>query len=291
MQITMMSYLITESPIWLRQGIIVLCLFMFSCGPKPEELRKAQSEQPPRSHLPISEIVNQEKLFPAYKGLSGPVFLDISVEVDSRKHVQISGKTNLPPGVELLCSVVEKRPDEQFGPGDRIKVQTNCAFRTRWISSGDEPFSDGRYIAEVLMPVHSVQPKEVQIYFGDSGSLLTGPLVEEIKSVGKVVRSFKEFIIGKPDDRRTAMEVTKEKNLIMKWVMQVTEFEETLRNFPSLTSFKQNSQRVEELEAEFRKDSDTIRQNHFKIAITSVLTDLRVMAQASDNAEFNLQLK
>lgn len=41
----------------------------------------------------------------------------------------------------------------------------------------------------------------------------------------------------------------------------------------------------------YLKEADEIRQMHFKVAIASVFVDLRVMAQSSDNAEFDLQLQ
>lgn len=228
---------------------------------------------------------------PPYKGLSGPASIEIAVEVGGDKRVQVNGKTNLPPGTDLLIEIVEKRPDVHFGPGDTVKVQPDCTFQTRWISKGSSPFPEGRYLAKVLMPVFYVQPKNVQPYFGDSGSLLTGPLVEQTPGDVKVVRAHKEFVIGAPDDGRVELEIAQEKELVMKWVQRVTNFKATLHEFPILTVFRRNRQAIEDLEALYLKEAEAIRQIHFKVAIASVFVDLRVMAQSSDNAEFDLQLQ
>jgi hypothetical protein len=284
-----------KPPLFVQKQLLLafFCINITACNRKPVPSSSDQQLSVEQVPLRLQSLASTKPCNAYYQGLSGPVSIEMHISVRNNNHVQVTGKTNLPPGTKLQIEIIENRPDMEFGPGDKVKVTEECTFQTRWISGRGNSFRDGRYKVKVLMPLHSVQPAIVQAYFGDEGSLLTGPLVEQLNIgdvSGKVVRASTEFVIGKPDDARVVLEVDQEKKLVTKWARNVSEFKKALREIPTLSSFRRNKAIIESMEADYLKEMEMIRQQSFRAAILSVMTDLRVMVQASDSAEFNLQL-
>jgi hypothetical protein len=270
-------------------------LLIGACERQPEIRDLSTAEQTPQlepdksgnnSHEPQPKVEIQA---PAYKGLGGDVFIKTEIIVDDAKCVQILGKTNLPPSTKLRVDVRENRPDVVLAPGDSIAVQSDGTFKTRLIKHQGGGFPDGRYVAKISMSIHVFQPKEVQGYFGESGKLLTGPLVGQTSEIGKFVQCTQEFVVGQPNDKQVAMELAQEKDTIMKWVRNVSEYKAQLANSPLAATFRQHRKQIESLETAYLAEAGAIRQVHFRAAIASVFADLRVMAGASSNSEFDLQ--
>ena len=131
--------------------------------------------------------------------LSDGVVLKVGVLTTNRRPV-VKGETNLPDGTGLIVEVTRKS-----GGGFPIQADAtvqNGRFSTRPLSS-DKGLEDGVYVAEVTMPIPSVQPRSVQGIVGTEGQHLKGPLVVRNEDGDVYIELKREFHIG--SDKKTAM--------------------------------------------------------------------------------------
>ncbi len=117
------------------------------------------------------------------------------------KRVRLNGTTNLPSGTKLMLSVQEKM-DNGFLGDSSCSVSPDGGFEFEAFGPRGG-LKDGRYVAEVTMPVAAVQPAAVKKVIGKNGEKLTGPLVENW-SFGVTVSQQKEFTIGVMPDAAQA---------------------------------------------------------------------------------------
>lgn len=150
-------------------------LFLLGCGQVDNESSRKESEE--------TWTV----------GLDADVWLNVEVTELQDGRVRIGGSTNLPTGTRLMLSVEELAHGGFHG-------QSKCSVLAGG-SIESEPFGpvtglkDGKYSAEVLMPIPRVQPDHVKQIIGADGENLSGPLVDT-GSLGASLSAEKEFTIG-----------------------------------------------------------------------------------------------
>lgn len=124
--------------------------------------------------------------------LTGPVTLTISIVRLPGHRLRVRGSTNLPPDTALLITVTKKA--ESSGPQSKCSVSADGQFESETLMP-QKGFRPGTYLAEVVMPIPAVQPRQVQEVIGRNGEHLSGPLVEK-GTLGVTVRATKEFTVG-----------------------------------------------------------------------------------------------
>lgn len=129
--------------------------------------------------------------------LGGDVTLTLDVTKLPGNRVQLSGKTNLPRGTELMLSVEERMGGGFLGQSKSV-VADGGTFTSEAFGPNDG-LQDGRYGAEVMMPIPAMQPPSVQAIIGENGQNLTGALVEK-GILGVTVSRQAEFVIGAEPD-------------------------------------------------------------------------------------------
>lgn len=92
--------------------------------------------------------------------LAVDTILTLNVTKQSDNLVRLSGKTNLPPGTKLMLSVSEKMENGFFGQSSCL-VSRDGTFQSEAFGP-DGGLNDGRYLAEVTMPVPSVQTAQIK---------------------------------------------------------------------------------------------------------------------------------
>jgi hypothetical protein len=131
--------------------------------------------------------------------------LSVSVKLMPTGEIVLSGTTNLPDGTHLMLSVDSqasvkcrrhwtRRCSTYYG-GQSETVVRNGRFTSGRFSHHGNAFPTGRYLAEALMPVASVQPPRVQAVIGKRGERLLGPLVKRVGFGGAIVSKTKWFRI------------------------------------------------------------------------------------------------
>lgn len=104
----------------------------------------------------------------------------------------VSGETNLPDDTELLISL----SSDTTG----FRAQDKSIVSNQKFSAGpfgpESGLSAGNYIVDVIMPIASVQPENVQSIVGNNGQHLTGPLVKDSSWGGKTVEYSFPYTFG-----------------------------------------------------------------------------------------------
>jgi hypothetical protein len=99
---------------------------------------------------------------------------------------EIVGKTNLPPGTDLL--LILRRDSIDYKAEVSAVVAPDGSFKGGPFSYHNAPLVPGRYQIEVLMPVSAGQPGAVQAVIGRYGENIAGPSVQQgPRGLGKVV--------------------------------------------------------------------------------------------------------
>jgi len=127
----------------------------------------------------------------------------LSLEVTSLpdKRVRLSGRTSLPPATALILSVEEKMKGGFQGQSKCVVAESGL-FESETFGPKDG-LRDGRYVAEVMMPIPAVQPPSVQAVIGKNGEHLTGDLVKK-GGIGVTVSQQEEFAVGAAPDAAQA---------------------------------------------------------------------------------------
>ena len=133
--------------------------------------------------------------------LDGDVTLTLKVAKQKDNRVQLSGKTNLPPGTKVMLSVEEKM-DNGFMGQSSCFIADDGTFESESFGPNGG-LSHGRYVANATMPIPAVQPANVKRIIGDKGEKLTGPLVEK-GTFGVTVSQTTAFSIGENADEAQA---------------------------------------------------------------------------------------
>jgi len=133
--------------------------------------------------------------------LDGDVTLTLSVAKQPDNRVRLNGNTNLPPGTKLMLSVNEQIENGFLGQSSCF-VADDGTFESE--AFGPEGgLNDGRYIANVTMPIPALQPAKIKLVIGAKGENLKGPLVEK-GSFGVTVSQKTDFAIGENADAAQA---------------------------------------------------------------------------------------
>jgi len=115
--------------------------------------------------------------------MNSAVEMDAFVSMTEDARIQVSGTSNLPDNTELLITVINYKLN--------YRAQDKTIISNGEFSAGpfgkNGPLEFGDYSIEVVMPVSSVQPKEVQEIIGDSGQYLKGNGVVDSLFAGNVV--------------------------------------------------------------------------------------------------------
>jgi len=132
-------------------------------------------------------------------GFDATLTINVTKLPDNR--ICIIGKTNLPLGTELMLSVEEKMNNGFFG-------QSSCVVSDKGTFNSEAfgpkgGLKNGRYVAEVLMPIPAVQPVAVKEIIGRNGENLTGKLINK-DEFGITVSQQTEFTIGTAPDKAQA---------------------------------------------------------------------------------------
>lgn len=129
------------------------------------------------------------------------VKLELEVVSLPGKRVRLTGKTSLPPATALVLSVKEQADGGFLGQSQGI-VTEGGAFESEVFGPKDG-LGDGRYVAEVVMPIPTVQPPGVQTVIGRNGERLTGALVTKGDN-GVTVKQRVSFSLGDAPDAAQA---------------------------------------------------------------------------------------
>ena len=115
--------------------------------------------------------------------MNSPVEIDAFVSMTKDARIQVNGTSNLPDKTALLITVTNDKLS--------YRAQDKATILNGKFSAGpfgkNGPLEFGDYSIEVVMPVSSVQPKEVQEIIGDSGQYLKGNGVVDSLFAGNVV--------------------------------------------------------------------------------------------------------
>lgn len=168
-------------------------------------------------------------------GLNVNLMIKVIKLPDNR--VQINGKTNLPVGTQLMLSVEENAENGFWGQSNCV-VSNNGDFNSEVFGPNDG-LKDGRYIAEVLMPVPAVQPPSVLEIIGRNGEKLTGNLVSK-DEFGIVVSQKEEFTIGLSPDAAQKERRKKENYEIDRLKKQLCVYLDQLLSFKDDPKFKKH---------------------------------------------------
>lgn len=141
----------------------------------------------------LNDSVAAEAVGTIRQPLDGDVTITLTASELPDGRIRLHGTTNLPASTTLMLSVAERMEGGFIG-------QTKCSVAAdgSFSSEGFGPSSgleDGLYIAEVVMPIPSVQPDDARRVIGDNGENLTGPLVEN-GAFGVTISTKKEFTVG-----------------------------------------------------------------------------------------------
>lgn len=141
----------------------------------------------------------------------------VTVEGDASKPILV-GMTNLPEGTKLLITI--SRSESGYRAQDNPVVLKDGTFKTVRFSNRGNPLTSGEHIVEVLMPLPSVQPRNVQAIIGRSGENLSGDLVNK-DSIGVTVEYHTSFTVAGPKSKSkddAAWSETVQKKL--EWIRQ-----------------------------------------------------------------------
>ena len=132
---------------------------------------------------------------------SDDVTLSLEVTPLPDNRVRLNGKTSLPPATALMLSVKEKM-EGGFHGQSKCVVAESGSFESETFGL-KEGLRDGRYVAEVMMPIPAVQSPAVQAVIGKNGEHLKGDLVKR-GGIGVTVSQQKEFAVGAAPDAAQA---------------------------------------------------------------------------------------
>lgn len=143
---------------------------------------------------PIPESM---KLLPPEPGKELDVDFTIDAIFTDRKFVICAGTTTLPPKTQLMITLYST--DRNYHAQSKATVGENGQFSSEEFSdSKNSPKNEmlpGNYSVEIVVPIISVQPDEVQPAFGKKGRNLSGVYVNEDSVFGKTIRYKKDIII------------------------------------------------------------------------------------------------
>ncbi|MBA2113454.1 SHD1 domain-containing protein [Bremerella alba] len=125
------------------------------------------------------------------------VAISLAVVKQSDNRVQLNVATNLPPGTKLMLSVNEKMENGFLGQSSGFVSSDGKLISETF--GPEDGLKDGRYIAQVTMPIPAVQTADVKSIIGGKGEKLTGPLVDKGR-FGITVSQQTEFFIGEEPD-------------------------------------------------------------------------------------------
>ena len=117
----------------------------------------------------------------------------LSAKAEGGGKPTITGRTNLPDGIELMISITRK--ESQYMAQDKVKVKDG-AFRSTEFSQKGNPLNPGKYVIGVVMPVAAVQPPNTWPVIGNEGAKLEGALVKKNSFGGKIVELKTPLVIG-----------------------------------------------------------------------------------------------
>ncbi|OGQ94066.1 MAG: hypothetical protein A2521_09720 [Deltaproteobacteria bacterium RIFOXYD12_FULL_57_12] len=178
--------------------------------------------------------------FLAFTAPSSVFGFDVTLTINVTKlpdnRVHINGKTNLPLGTELMLSVEEKMNNGFLG-------QSSCVVSDKGTFSSElfgpkGGLKDGRYVAEVLMPIPTVQPVAARKIIGMNGENLSGNLVSK-DEFGTTVSQQTEFTIGVAPDAAQAERKMQTELATSKLKKQLCIYLEQLLSFKDEPKFKQ----------------------------------------------------
>ena len=125
---------------------------------------------------------------------------DLSISIKYAKtydgRIVVSGTTNLPAKAALMISLTPKAPGQ-----NPMQTQTVVRSDGTYVSEAFGPSSgvpEGRYIADVTLPIAHTQPESVRALIGDKGQNLKGPLVKDFSIWGNVASVEIEVVVGSP---------------------------------------------------------------------------------------------
>ncbi|HPQ71797.1 MAG TPA: hypothetical protein PKW95_21915 [bacterium] len=226
------------------------------------------------------------------------VLLEIETKVEGKK-ATVFGRTNLPDGVDLSVSVDDKTPGIFIG-------QSHATVRNGQFSAGpfgpDAGLPDGIYIAEIVMPVPSVQSDAVREIIGQKGEKLAGKLVSKDSILGEIyLEKQVEFFVGL--DRESAKIIQAERNAELKkeasyiyselnrLVREGRAMDRLRRSEDNLELLRQCGNKMRELKPvaeEIRTRAEALPRKYFSLGVASINITLCVTCSrglAMDNCQ------
>ncbi|MEM6331194.1 MAG: SHD1 domain-containing protein [Planctomycetota bacterium] len=208
--------------------LIVGCDASTPSSSRPASVPSTITDENTPTNQPSTQI-NSAPVF------DGDVSLTLNVTEVAGKRVRLNGTTSLPSGTKLMLSVQEKMENGFMGQSS-CSVSTDGAFESETFGPRGG-LKDGRYVAQVTMPIAAVQPAAVKEVIGSNGEKLTGPLVEN-GSFGVTVSEQKEFTIGVMPDAAQAERKQKTEADIVALKRQLCIYLEQLLDFKDEPRFK-----------------------------------------------------
>ncbi|WP_342477803.1 hypothetical protein NYE24_00670 [Paenibacillus sp. FSL H7-0350] len=121
------------------------------------------------------------------------VKLDISTDISPENTVTVSGKTNLPSGMELMLAL--KNTSNNYSAQEKTIV-LNGSFTSSSFSDNGNGLKKGAYSLEVTSPTANVQPYHVKELIGENGVNLEGNIVISDPTWGSTILTTKEVAIN-----------------------------------------------------------------------------------------------
>ena len=123
-----------------------------------------------------SQRANVADAAPARQSSSGPTRAEFAVGViDSDYGLIVSGRTNLPRGLELLVSL--ERHGKTYAQ-DKATVGENGLFYAGPFTNGDHKIPFGHYNVNIDSGIAEIQRDDLKAVIGPDWSKFTGPLVQ-----------------------------------------------------------------------------------------------------------------
>jgi hypothetical protein len=174
--------------------ITIGCMLITGCVSTPTQEGITRADYSKQQHISENRensITNKsvETLQDSHVS-EGDVTIVIQPEILSGNLVRVTGKTNLPKGTDLLFTVE--------GSGFIGQSHSSVVDNGRFEAGPFGPvggLKKGLYVADVVMPIVRLQPKNVQEVVGINGENLTGPLVQR-DALGVSVHASSKFTIG-----------------------------------------------------------------------------------------------
>lgn len=161
-----------EAAAWAEQAIDLQIEVVYRTPASQELYARVKKERGEKIAARAADKARQE--------LAAGVDLRIETQLSSSRQATVRGSTNLPPGTDLIVSVVKDGGDGFQGQED-ISVGADGKFQVGPFGP-EKGLGDGKYRAWVVMVLPRDQPDSVRRAIGEDGKHLKGSIVRNTEN-------------------------------------------------------------------------------------------------------------